>query len=387
MFETSGRNSHTIAMRILLCTFLIALTALNGTSVAGQSVYLSAGGFVTVFRIDSKSGQLTPVHSVELKGAGPIGVSPDRKHLYVNSQIAAEEGKKPQPAIATFAIAENGKIKLLSHEASVMSAGYLNADSTGRFVAGNSYGNGTAALWKLDDDGVYRGSAPQIVSLEKRAHSTIFSPNNRYLLVPATEPNKVFQLRFDAAAGKLSPNDPPHADAPQGDDEARQPRHLVFHPTLPMVYTTNERELPGVGVWQWDRDAGQLKTVQNLVTYPEGFDGVITTADLHFTPDGKFLYVSNRDITDRKARNGNDAIVGFRCDPQSGHLTYISHTPCEHVPRSFDVDASGNFVYVAGQGDDKLGVYRIDPDSGKLSKVASFEVGARPSWVTCVTQE
>lgn len=375
-------------------SFLLALTVIFASLVApasaDQYLYLSAGGHVAVYKIDPESGELTPDQQVELQGAGPTGVSSNGKLLYVNAQVAGSEGngkgKKAQPGIATFAIGKHGRLELLAHEGSGMSAGYLMPDATNQYLAGNNYGEGRAALWRLDDARVYRGTEPQIVSLEKNAHSAVFSPNNRHLLVPATGPNKVFQLRFDAQRGVLEANDPPYAAGPQGEKEARQPRHIVFHPDLAMAYTTNERERPGVGVWKWDGESGQLRTVQNLVTYPDGFDGVITTADLHFTPDGKYLYVSNRDITDRKARTGTDHIVGFRCDPETGLLTYISHTPCEHVPRSFAVDDSGTFVYVAGQSDDHLGVYRIDAVTGKLDKVTSYAVGARPSWVTCVTR-
>ncbi len=374
-------------MRPSACSLFVSALALLLFTLpcrgAEQTLYLSAGDFVTAFRIDAKSGQLTALHAVELPGAGPIGVSADATKLYVNCRL----GDSKDAAITTFAIAADGQIKQLHQAASEMSTGYVGVDSSGKFLGGSSYGGGTAALWKLDENGIYQGAKPQIVTLEKNAHSAVFSPDNRFLLVPATGPNKVFQLHVDAKTAQLAPNDPPFANGPQGDDEARQPRHLVFHPTLPMAYTTNEREQPGVGVWQWDAEGGQLKTVQNLISYPDNFDGVITTADLHFTPDGKFLYISNRDTTDRKARTGNDAIVGFRCDPKTGLLTYLSHTACEHVPRSFDVDDTGNFVYVAGQMDDRLGAYRIDPESGGLSKITSYEVGKSPSWVTCVTQD
>ena len=374
--------------RILIKTVALVLLVFTGNANADQYVYLSAGGNVTAFKIAPTSGELTPLHAIELKNAGPQGISKDNRLLYVNAQLANSEGKgrKTESGIATLAIGDDGRLKLLAHEASGMGAGYLGVDATNRYLAGNSYGEGKVALWRLGDDRVYRGSEPQIVTLEKKAHSAVFAPNNRHLLVPATGPNKVFQLRFDADSGALESNDPPHADGPQDEHEARQPRHLVFHPALPMAYTTNERERPGVGVWKWNDSSGRLQTVQNIVTHPEGFDGTITTADLHFTPDGKYLYVSNRDITDRKARVGTDHIVGFRCDPQTGRLAYISHTPCEHVPRSFSVDDTGSFVYVAGQGDDRLGVYRIDRATGELNKVTSYEVGTRPSWVTCVTR-
>jgi len=157
----------------------------------------------------------------------------------------------------------------------------------------------------------------------------------------------------------VEPNDPPSVPAPTGEGEAQQPRHLVFHPDGNIVYTTLERELPGVGVWEWDAESGNLTVIQNIVTYPEGFDGIITTADLHLTPNAKFLYVSNRDITDRKAVVWNSSIVEFKV-LESGKLEMIGHTPCEQVQRSFAVDRPGKFLYVARQTAAKIGVYQIN---------------------------
>jgi len=352
---------------------------------AGEFLYLSAGGKVTVLEIDSGSGALSPVEEVELRGAGPMGASPDKGFIYVNGQLPDPGNSRGgKPALATFRVRGDGKLERAALESSEVSAGYLRSDRTGRFLAGNNYGRGTAMVWPLKE-GVFRGDAPQVITLEQRAHSAVFSPDNRFLLVPATGPNKVFQLRFDGATGRVARNDPAYAVGPSGDNEARQPRHLVFHPTKALVYTTNERELPGVGVWTWNSRKGELKTVQNVVTHPAGFKGVITTADLHLTPDARFLYVSNRDITDRKARKGNDAIVAFKVDSRNGRLSKIGAFKCEHVPRSFALNESGKFVYVAGQGDDRLGIYRINQDTGALKKVGQIETGTRPSWVHCMT--
>ena len=120
--------------------------------------------------------------------------------------------------------------------------------------------------------------------------------------------------------------------------------------------------------------------MQNIVTQPKGFEGKITTADLHLTPDAKFLYVSNRDITQRRALTGRDSIVGFSVDPQTGRLKLLGHTPCERVPRSFTIDKLGKFLYVAGQTDARLGAYRIEP-TGALKKIAQYKVGQGPIWV------
>lgn len=133
--------------------------------------------------------------------------------------------------------------------------------------------------------------------------------------------------------------------------------------------------------------AGQLTLLQNIITIPDGFDGSITTADLHLTPDAKFLYVSNRDLTDRKAVTGDSSLVGFTVNPETFELELIGHTPCPQVPRSFAIDRAGEFVYVAGQTAAKLATYRLDKETGELSPVEEIDTGKGPNWVKCVTIE
>jgi len=127
-----------------------------------------------------------------------------------------------------------------------------------------------------------------------------------------------------------------------------------------------------------------LEPVQNIVTQPKGFEGRIATADLHLTPEARFLYISNRDVSHRGPEPGEDSIVGFRVDPETGRLTKIGHQPCERIPRSFTIDASGRFLYVAGRAEDRLGVYRIDRETGELSRVTGYDTGEGPIWVECV---
>jgi 6-phosphogluconolactonase len=83
----------------------------------------------------------------------------------------------------------------------------------------------------------------------------------------------------------------------------------------------------------------------------------------------------------RPPNAGRDSIVGFQVDPDTGHLTLIGHNPCERVPRTFTIDPSGKYLYVAGQGDSRLGAYAINPDTGALTKIEQHETGNRPIWV------
>lgn len=351
---------------------------LAATKDAEQRLYLAAGNQLTTYRIDGNSGNLKVVQNLPLAGAGPFTFSPNRQRMYA---VAASTKKATKtPAIATLDIQKDGSLKL-AHIAPVnLRPGYLKTDSNGAYLAGNHYGPGKATIWAIEK-GIYQGLTVTELTLEKNAHCARFSPDNQWLLVPATGPNKVFVNRFDAQTGAARPNTPPFASGPSGDQDAQQPRHLIFHPTKNLVYTTNERKHAGVGVWNWDAKKGQLKPVQNVVTEPKGFKGTITTADLHMTSDARFLYISNRDTTKRDATTGSNSIVGFRIDPSSGHLTFIGHYPCEGVPRSFAIDATDRFVFVAGQRDDRLGVFKINTTTGALTKINQYQTGSRPIWV------
>jgi len=343
---------------------------------AEQRLYLAAGGRLTVFEVNKQTGQLSTLQELPLPGAGPFTFAPNRKWMYAAATTDAD-GRR-SPALATLEIGPGGRLKL-AHIAPVkLRPGYLMTDNNGEFLAGNHYGPGKASIWKIDP--LYRGVTLHELNFEPKAHSAVFSPDNHWLLVPATGPNKVFINHFTAQVGDSEPNDPPFARGPAGEREARQPRHLIFHPNLSVAYTSNEREQPGVGVWQWDTEAGRLKPIQNIVTQPPGFEGRISTADLHLTPDARFLYLSNRDVTRRGAPTGRDSIVGFRVDARTGRLELIGHTPCERVPRSFTIDQLGRFLYVAGQGDARLGAYRIGKD-GSLKKLRQYRVGNGPIWV------
>ncbi|MEM9942807.1 MAG: beta-propeller fold lactonase family protein [Planctomycetota bacterium] len=342
-----------------------------------QRLYLAAGNQLSAFKVDPISGDLEPIQQLELNGAGPFTFAPNRKLIYATART--EDSK---PAIATIEIQVGGRLKPLNRASVDLRPGYLMTDNNGEFLAGSHYGPGKASVWRIDP--VYSGDQIGSLSLEKNAHSAVFSPDNRWLLVPATGPNKIFINRFTAQVGTTKPHDPSFVTGPTGAGDAQQPRHLVFHPNLSIAYTTNERDQPGVCVWNWNTEEGTLVPVQNIVTLPEDFEGRITTADLHMTPDAKFLYVSNRDNTDRKSTTGEDSIVGFSVDSQTGLLKLLGHFPCERIPRSFTIDQLGKYLYVAGQGDSKLGAYRIE-GSGELTKLKQYKVGRSPIWIETIS--
>ena len=232
---------------------LVLATSLFLTSAFAEKrfVYSSAGGAVTVYSVDLETGKLTKIQ--EKPGSGLTAICSEQKHLY----------RVGGGVLESYEIQSDGTLKSLGMSETTERAGYLALDANERFLAGNNYGGGTATVWKIGDDKVGVGEPVATIQLEKAAHSSVFSPGNGFLLVPATTPNKVFQIRFDEKSGEISPNDPPFVSGPVDEKTAQQPRHIVFHPNGKIAYTTQERESPGVAVWSWDESAGQLELLQN----------------------------------------------------------------------------------------------------------------------------
>ena len=203
---------------------------------AAEYLYLASGDTLKVHEIDQDSGKLKDIQTFELAGAAAFTFSPDKSKIYIFARDPNSD-KKQAYAIATLAVADDGKVSKL-HVASLnMRSGDINTDKTGNNLFGNHYREGKISNWKLED-GIFKGTVNQEISLEQKAHSVRFSADFKFLLVPATGPNKVFQLKYDASIGKLTPNDPPFAIGTTSG--AMQPRHLIFSKKHNIAYTSQE---------------------------------------------------------------------------------------------------------------------------------------------------
>ena len=136
------------------------------------------------------------------------------------------------------------------------------------------------------------------------------------------------------------------------------PRHLAFHPSGKNVFVVNELNST-VTTFARDPEKGSLKELLTLSTLPANFAGTNSSADIHVSPSGRFLYCSNR---------GHDSIAIFAIDERHGALTAIGHqSTLGSWPRNFAVDPSGRFLLVANQKSDTVVVFRIDQRNGLLS--------------------
>lgn len=321
---------------------------------------------IQVLRLDPKDGKLTPVETVAVEGTpGALSADPKQKYLFATLRSTCKLASfKIDPA--TGKLKAIGSVSLPSGE----DAAFTGTDRTGRWLLSASYGAGKVFVHKINDDGSIQGPAVQAVKTAKTAHFTATDPSNAFVLVPHVKPNAVWQFKLDAASGKLTA-----AGKGAGGPDKAGPRHLVFHPTLPMAFTSDEHG-SSITAYRFDADKG-LKPEQTLSTVPSGTTGKNAPAEIKMHPTGKFVWVSNR---------GHDSLAGFAID-KAGKLTSIGTTPTEAMPRAFEIEPDGKFLLSAGQRSGKVTVYQIDADTGKLTKLESYAAGKAPQWVRALKFE
>jgi 6-phosphogluconolactonase len=327
------------------------------------AVYVSnaESGDIHVLRLIESSGMLTTVQQVQIGGTVmPLALSPNRRVLYA--------ARRSEPlAVLSFAIdTSSGALSPLGEAPLPHSMACITTDRGGRWLLSASYGGHLVAVSPIGADGVAQ-AATQTVPTGPNAHSTVADASNRFVFSASLGAGAIHQWVFDAASGRLSPNDPPQRAVRPG----ASPRHLVLHPNGGVLYAVNEHDA-AVDVLTLDPARGTLTLLQTALSLPPGFTGTPWAADLHLTPDGRFLYASER---------RSHTLATFAVDAASGRLSPRGHTPVPAEPRGFNITPDGRWLIAAGQAVHTVGVFRIDPLSGALAAVGEHAVGRGPNWV------
>ena len=262
-------------------------------------VTASADDKIIIYDQDAESGALNRLDEVEAPGRpAPMAVDPSRRFLYVARRDANE--------LSSYAIdAETGGLSLLGVAPLESDPNYLATDRTGRWLLSAYYVAGRCAVHPIGEDGVAQAPPVEWRATGGGAHCMQTDRSNSFAFVPhiagGNGPNAIFQFRFDAATGRLTPNDPP--TVPQ--DGELGPRHFCFHPSLDTVYVSNEQGC-SVTAYNFDAALGTLSAFQTVSTLPSLWSGRNSCAQIQMHPSGTMLFAPNR---------GHDSIACFAVAP------------------------------------------------------------------------
>ncbi len=372
-------------VKLIAGTALLALITVAGTAQAATFVYVSNAedGTIGTYAMAS-DGTLTPGARVDAqKMVMPMCVSVDKHYLF------AAVRSKPY-TVFTYAIdPKTGALKQISKAPLAESFPYISTDKTGRFLFGAGYGANLVSVNAIGKGG--KISEPtQVIPTARNAHSVVIDRSNRYLFVPHLGSDEVFQFVFDAKTGKLRSNTP----AVVLMKPSTGPRHIIISKDNKFAYLLSE--LVGtVTTLSLDPKTGLLTPVSEVKILPPDSKLVrgaprlpagtgeeprdvskdIWAADLHLTPDEKFLYAVERT---------SNTITRFSVDGATGKLTYLSSTLTEKQPRGFAIDPTGKYVVVTGELSDTISVYSID-GSGALTLLKKYPTGKDSNWVEIVS--
>ena len=374
--------------------------ALAGPAVARTFVYVSNAqdANIDAYLLDKGSGVLTPIGKTDAgKLVMPMAVSPNKKFLYAVTRSDPFRVATYQIDPATGALNQKATAPLPD------SMPYVSVDATGRFLFTASYGGDKIAVSPIAESGLVEAAAIQIIPTGRNAHAILADRTNRFVYVPTLGANQVLQFLLDAKIGKLTPNEPAAVQARPGDG----PRHLVFAPDNKHLYVLNE--LTGnVAQFSIDQAKGTLTEVDSVASVPpeaglkpgiaqapagtappaaappvaappaaatKDDSPKVWAADIQLTPNGKFLYSTERTLS---------KIALFSVAPATGKLTYVTNFPTEKQPRGIKIDPSGTWLIASGEKSDHLAVYKIDLGNGRLTELGRYPVGKGANWVEIV---
>jgi len=354
--------------------------------LADPLVYISAfaagdQGGIHAYRVDLKTGALKLVHrTAGVENPFFLAVSPDRKFLY--SIHAREFGGKDNEEVAAFEIAgSSGQLKFLNRQSARGTAAcYLHVDKTGKTVLVANYSSGSVASLPIKEDGslgeaasFFKHADPTADAAQKKtshAHSILTSPDNKFVFAADLGLDQILSYRLDAASSKLTPNQPPFVRTPAG----AGPRHITFHPNGKQFYAINELA-NSVSLFDYDADSGVLVEKQTISTLPKEFDGRSACADLKITPNGRFLYGTNR---------GHDSIAAYRIG-DDGRLTLIGIEPSLGAgPQNLAIMPGGELLLCANLPGNNVAAFRIDPQTGGLKSAGPPVTMPSPSCIMVV---
>ena len=350
----------------LMRSLLLALLAVPAFA-AEPLVFVSAfetgeKAGIHAFEFDSEKGTLKPLkRTTRVQKPFFLALSPDRRFLYSIDEFGGKDN-----FVAAFAIeGRAGDLRPLNRQNTRGTAScFVDVDPTGQSVLVANYSSGNVASLPVKSDGSLGEAASffqhsgSSINPERQsgpnAHCFVVSPDGKHALAADLGIDKVMIYAFNAATAKLAPNTAqPFAKLTPGSG----PRHLTFHPSGKLVYVINELANT-ITVFDWNAADGTLKEKQTIATLPKDFAGKSYTADLKITPDGKYLYGTNR---------GHDSLASYRI-AEDGTLKLLTIQPSGGKgPQNLFITPDGRWLLCANMPGNNVVVFKIDSASGGIT--------------------
>ena len=383
-------NSRLGACAVAVCMLWLAVGACGSlpAAYAGDRMLVYIGTYaaetadgIHVYRLDLATGTLARIGAVGgIKNPSFQALHPGGRFLYSVSESGDYDGQ-PAGAICAFAIdPETGLLTLLNRQSSMgADPCHVVVDHAAKHVLAANYSGGNVVVLPIQPDGCldvacafiqHQGSSVHPRQKKPHAHCINVDASDRFALSADLGTDQVVIYQYDPQDGSIRPNPlMSAANVPPGSG----PRHFAFHPQGEFGYVINELNSTVIA-FTYDGRRGELKAIQEVSTLPADFRGENTTAEIVVSPNGKFLYGSNR---------GHHSIVVYSIDTKDGKLTLVSHhSSLGEQPRNFAIDPTGAYLVAANQRTSNLVVFRVDPATGKLSPTEQQVKIPRPVCVT-----
>lgn len=341
----------------------------------GQVLHGTGKG-IHAYNFDVDTGALSELFvNEDIRNPSYLCFDPKREFLYCVNEYKEFNGQ-PTGALSAFKIdGDSGRLMFLNQQPSHgTDPCHLITDKTGKYIFVANFASGSVSMFPINDDGSL-GDACCVVQQEgtsihpvrqqgPHAHAVEISNDNRFAFVPELGGDQLIIYKIDLENGKIIPNEKQTAiDMVPG----AGPRQLVMHPNSKYAYLINELNST-MTAYKYDAADGMFEEINTLSTLPEGFDRTKSScAEVQISPDGKYLYGSNR---------GHNSVAIYRIG-DDGSITMVGHEGTGgEIPRNFEIDPSGAFVAAANQDTGNIVMFRRDPATGEMTPTGSVvEVG------------
>lgn len=334
-----------------------------GTYTSGTSKGIS------VYRFYTESGRLAYLNQIDdVSNPSYLTVSNNNKFVY-----AVNESDKGEVSAFHFD-AKSGKLEFINKQSTLGGAPcFISVDKGQKNLLVANYTGGNIAVLPLNEDGsiapaamTIGGDANKLGPNKERQekphiHTAVLSPDEKQVLYTDLGADQLHIAKYKAAK-KDQISQGTVVSVKPGDG----PRHLAFSADKKFLYLITEM---GSSVIVFDYNNGKPKQRQEITLLPDGYTGQTGAADIHISPNGKFLYASNRG-------DANDISV-FAINPENGELTFIQRESSGGKgPRNFAIDPTGRFLLVAHQSSNTIIVFRLNEETGKIIQAVNrAEIG------------